>query len=100
MTDQWQPKNLGGSIYHDPQRELAYWISIAGNHPMVAVPVATLVACLRRQECSARTMINSDEDGPLATPIEIICRQPEDHHKQGIIRHHNGYTSWEEGSSG
>lgn len=86
----WKPRNLGGSIYYDPRRELEYWASRAGSDSMVAVPVATLRAAAQVYECGETTVLTGDEDGPLAEPLTIRCRLPEKHTES----HHNGYCSW------
>lgn len=86
----WKPRNLGGTIYYDPKKELEYWADRAGHEPMVAVPVATLRAAAAFRECGSRTTITSDEDGPLSIPLEIQCRRQENHEEN----HYNGYCSW------
>jgi hypothetical protein len=85
----WEPRNLGGSVYYDPRRELEYWADRAGSEPMVAVPVATLRAAAEVRECGETTVLTADEDGPMA-PLTIRCRQPEGH----LLDHYNGYCSW------
>lgn len=95
----WVPRNLGGSIYYDPQKELDYWANQGNGQPMVAVPVSTLRAAARRVECSARTVVTSDEDGELSEPIEIVCRLPSGHGTMlsgtPLNQHFNGYTHWD-----
>jgi hypothetical protein len=86
----WKPRNLGGSIYYDPRKELEYWANRAGAEPMVAVPVATLRAAAAVRECGDTTTLVSDEDGPLKHPLIIRCREPENHQTD----HFNGYCSW------
>lgn len=89
----WKPKNLDGSIYYDPRKELAYWASTAKGS-MVAVPVETLLAGAAVRECGARTTITSDEDGELPRPVEIQCRLLEGHPHLDPEMHYNGYTHW------
>lgn len=95
----WEPKNLGGSVIYDPKRELDYWASRCDGQPMVAVPVSTLRAAAARVECSARTVITADEDGPLSEGVELICRLPLGHgtrsSKTPMKQHFNGYTHWD-----
>lgn len=93
MNEPWRPSNKGGKIFYDPKDELKYWVERAQGDPMVAVPVTTLIAVIHRQECSARKMINTDEDGPVI-PREIVCRLTSLHKEHGIDMHYNGYMHW------
>lgn len=88
----WRPRNLGGSIYYDPRRELEYWAdSVPQGQTMVAVPVSTLRAAAAVRECRETVVSQSDEDGPLPAPVVLHCRQPEGHPPGG---HSNGAASW------
>lgn len=91
----WKPRNLGGRFYTDPREELLYWANRADNSgrsdPMVAVPVATLRAAAELRECGARSILRSDEDGPVVPPLEIQCRRATNHQP----KHFNGYVSWD-----
>jgi hypothetical protein len=88
MTD-WKPGNHGGAIYYDPREELKYWARTALG-PMVAVPVATLLAAAEVRVCRASTVLRADAEGSLP-PMVIYCRLPE--HERGS--HSNGYASWD-----
>lgn len=89
-ADTWRPRNLGGTIRDDPRDELLYWAnSVPDGQPMVAVPVATLLAAAAVRVCRSSVVSTADEDGPMP-PQTLHCNRPEGH----LTDHSNGYLTW------
>lgn len=97
MGESRWPRIFRGRWVSTPLHELGAWADTA-HGPMVAVPVDVLTAASRWRECSQRTMLKCDEDGPLRTPVEIVCRRQQGHDLPGnpdhIRQHSNGYATW------
>lgn len=75
----------------DPLAELRNILDMEHQRDGLIISVGLAERLLRRQECSARTAITGDEDGPYPAPIEIVCRKIRDH----AGRHNNGVVNWE-----
>lgn len=90
----WKPGNHCGSTHYDPREELACRVRQARDRhdAYVAIPLALGAVVAELRECTATTVITSDEDGPLSSPQTLHCRRPEGaHHGEN---HGNGYMSW------
>lgn len=91
------PRLMRGRWVASPLAALSVWADTT-DQSMVAVPVDLLREAAAWRECSARHVSTHDEDGVLATPIEVICRRQEGHddprHPDHIRTHHNGYAGW------
>lgn len=97
QPDTW-PRLISGRWVASPLAALGL-LAASTCEPMVAVRVDLLREAAAWRECSARTTLTDDEDGPLRTPIEIVCRRQEGHddprNPQHIRTHHSGYAGWE-----
>ncbi|HSW90013.1 MAG TPA: hypothetical protein VLH19_04035 [Patescibacteria group bacterium] len=95
--EKWKPINYKGSWNTDPRRELEARAhnALNGHDDWVAIPVKLAFACAAFLECSSRTTITADEDGPLPDPLEISCRKNFDHISMGDKKHGNRFISWD-----